>query len=880
MKSLKTQQILTPLLFVKKLYYNNKLSASAKFTLTAIILLIGNLTQAQISKGGLPKSFELGLSDQAIHEIKTPPVNINQLLEEDRERRLDNLPYRFAKPFNVNLNLSNAGQWTNLPDGGRIWRLQVSCRKAVSVNFLYDDFYIPEGGSFFIYTPDRQTILGGFGAHNNRASRKFATSMVKSTSVILEYYEPAYAIGQGAISVGQVSHGYRNLSAVFGLSKEDLAEDLGSAGDCQVNINCSEGNDWQVEKKSVAMIVLDGFAICTGTLINTTAEGCQPYFLTANHCLDSDYDAITNPDASDMVFYWNYERPECNNNGIVPIQTTVGATVIANSGGSAASESSDFALLELIENPADVYDVHFAGWDASGDTGTSGIGIHHPGGDAKKIATHSSIPQSVVSNQYWRIYWDATANGHSVTEGGSSGSALFNSNGQIIGQLYGGFDGGQPNCSDPNADEGDYGKLSYSWENAGATDKRRRLKDLLDPIGGGSITSVQGSRPQTCVAVGNCSIPAFAACGAYEGNIAEGANNHSQHNGDDWMGNEYIYQITPSYSGEMIFTLLNLSEADFGLFLSSSCSPKTTISQGNAKAGGEDEQMSYNVLAGTTYYLIIDAKVATSGAYELLLDCPALPAPCELPEIINCGETIASSNIGTDSEFDNYVGSPYSYTGPEKVFSVNAAVGNLQITVSWADRRNDLDLFLFDVCDANASYLATSAGSSNTESINYNISTAGIYYIIVDGYEGAQSDFDITVNCSSVVVSPKIMLEGTWNDNQAEMRIAENNSELIPLEEPYTDLGYNYVGGGGETTHSSVIATKPIIGWAIVELRDANDPTLVRSSCAALVDKDGNVVESKDGSSPVSFAIASGSYYLAIRFRSHVPVMTASPIAL
>ena len=71
--------------------------------------------------------------------------------------------------------------------------------------------------------------------------------------------------------------------------------------------------------------------------------------------------------------------------------------------------------------------------------------------------------------------WDATANGQSVTEGGSSGSPLFNSSGNIIGQLFGGFAGGQPNCSDPSNDEGDYGRMDVSW-NFGAT-ATRRLSD-------------------------------------------------------------------------------------------------------------------------------------------------------------------------------------------------------------------------------------------------------------------------------------------------------------------------------------------------------------------------------------------------------------------
>lgn len=154
-------------------------------------------------------------------------------------------------------------------------------------------------------------------------------------------------------------------------------------------------------------------------------------------------------------------------------QSTSGATLRAN------NSNSDFALFELTESPlSSNIDVRFNGWDRTTSPTQGGVGIHHPMGDFKKVSTHSMVPSSVVSNKFWRIYWIETANGHSVTEGGSSGSPLFTNNKRIIGQLYGGFIPGNPNCSDPENDESDYGKFSVSWN---GTSPQRRLKDWLDP---------------------------------------------------------------------------------------------------------------------------------------------------------------------------------------------------------------------------------------------------------------------------------------------------------------------------------------------------------------------------------------------------------------
>ncbi|MEM8523200.1 MAG: proprotein convertase P-domain-containing protein [Bacteroidota bacterium] len=445
-----------------------------RFLPLLFLCLMASFSFAQISIGGTPRSWTLNLDDSDLPEVRTPAVDVRAMLEEDEEREQDNMPFRFAKPFPVSYSIDNVGNWTELENGDRIWRLKVTCEQALSVNLLYDNFFIPPGGFYYIYSTDRSEVIGAFGNHNNKDSRQFATAMVHSTSVILEYYEPAAVVGQGMISVSQIGHGYRFFP--------ETDEGLGDAGNCQVNINCSpEGDDWQTVKKSVGRITLNGSELCTGSLINNVENDCRPLFLSANHCFDPTYDAINNPDVPGMLVYWNYERPGCANSGNVPTETTSGATLLANPSVTSDANGSDFALFELDEDPSTEYDVYFAGFNATDNPGNGGVGIHHPRGDAKKIATHTTIPPVVVNNNYWRIFWDATPNGHSVTEGGSSGSGLFDDNGNLIGQLFGGFLGGQPNCSDPANDEGDYGRLFISWDNRGVGDSRRRLQDWLDP---------------------------------------------------------------------------------------------------------------------------------------------------------------------------------------------------------------------------------------------------------------------------------------------------------------------------------------------------------------------------------------------------------------
>ena len=53
-----------------------------------------------------------------------------------------------------------------------------------------------------------------------------------------------------------------------------------------------------------------------------------------------------------------------------------------------------------------------------------------------------------------------------------------------------------------------------------------------------------------------------------------------------------------------------------------------------------------------------------------------------------------------------------------------------------------------------------------------------------------------------------------WFSNDA-LRTAQ----LIPVNEPYTALGYKHIGGGGESVNPSVF-TDAIVDWVFLELNN------------------------------------------------------------
>jgi hypothetical protein len=107
-----------------------------------------------------------------------------------------------------------------------------------------------------------------------------------------------------------------------------------------------------------------------------------------------------------------------------------GATLLTSSAGS------DVALLQLNTTPPASYAVYYSGWDKSGTAPQHSTVIHHPSGDIKKISFDDdpATTGNFGGAQCWHIaMWD-----DGTTEPGSSGSALWNEDHHIIGQLYGG----------------------------------------------------------------------------------------------------------------------------------------------------------------------------------------------------------------------------------------------------------------------------------------------------------------------------------------------------------------------------------------------------------------------------------------------------------
>ncbi|MBU8892816.1 MAG: trypsin-like peptidase domain-containing protein [Bacteroidales bacterium] len=427
-----------------------------------IILLFAFISMVNINAQVITKHVSKGIIENrnnykkysSIKIVKMPSIDVEALLAEDEEEIKLGLPFRFGYSMQVNLNMRNSGNWTEFEDSNRIWTLNIVSKGAYSINLAYDEFYIPEGGQLYIYNMDKTVLQGPITSEYNTHNGNFATDLIQGESIILEYYEPYGVKEKGKIRISKVVHGYKNLfSETTGV--------FGQSDSCNIDVNCPEGQDWEDESNSVAMILVGDNRICSGALINNTCQDFIPYFLTANHCVQGE-------NVGTWTFRFQYKSSTCGGGDDYSYYSYYGASLEAH------NSVSDFALLELNQRPAGYTGITYSGWSRSSAAPSSAVSLHHPTGDVMKISFENNSPiktnyPGFSGDNHWQVIFD-----EGTAEGGSSGGPLYDPNHRIIGQLH----GGNPGCTS-NLNFW-YGSFDVSWY---------LLSDFLDPNNTGAMTT-------------------------------------------------------------------------------------------------------------------------------------------------------------------------------------------------------------------------------------------------------------------------------------------------------------------------------------------------------------------------------------------------------
>ena len=325
-----------------------------------------------------------------------------------------------------------------LDDGMRLWRASVSSPGATGLRLRFKNFSAG-AGQVWVYAPSTSGtphVEGPFSGNGTFGDGDVWTGIIPGSELVIEYLEVSHSSASlvPPFKIDSIVHLWETLETAHS------PEVLGIAASCEFDVTCYP--NYQTTAPGVVLlsyVAADGNPFtCSGSMINTRSGSHKPYLLTAHHCISTD------AEAKSLATYFYYQSLTCN--GVVPplanLPKVLGGTYLVG----APVELGDYSLVLLSGTPPGVV-VTFLGWNVAGlNIGDATVGIHHPNFSWKRISAGirtTDLTETITAengqtatapaNLYYRITL-----GLGRTEGGSSGSPLLNTSGQILGTLTAG----------------------------------------------------------------------------------------------------------------------------------------------------------------------------------------------------------------------------------------------------------------------------------------------------------------------------------------------------------------------------------------------------------------------------------------------------------
>jgi hypothetical protein len=410
------------------------------------VLLLGAPLAAQLTRPGTPVSRTTSLVSE-VPVAQAPAPELARYLAEDADvvASGEMAPYRYGAVIAMNVGMEEHGVWEDVPGTGElVWRLEIQSPGAYSLGLLFAEFDLPAGAEVYLSHPTSSEVLGAYTESNEKPHGRLAIQPYPGDRVVVEYVQPAGVAETPRLQLEHVVHDYRDVYATVFPALQ------ARANPCLIDVNCSEGDPYQDIKRSVIRIQTSG-VLCSGSILNNTAEDGTPYMLTAHHC--GNY--------TDGTFLFGYEIPDCGTGSASATNFLSGSTRLAQ------DDPYDSQLYVLDETPPASFKPYYAGWGRGSTPSAPAVSISHPAGLPKKIAIDEDPP--IDTGTFFAVTWE-----DGIVLGGSSGSPLFNHNKRVIG----------PACCVTNFTCGiqqtNYGKFYKFYA-------RNTLSQWLDPLGTGTV---------------------------------------------------------------------------------------------------------------------------------------------------------------------------------------------------------------------------------------------------------------------------------------------------------------------------------------------------------------------------------------------------------
>ena len=253
-------------------------------------------------------------------------------------------------------------------------------------------------------------------------------------------------------------------------------------------------------------------------------------------------------------------------------------------------------------------------------------------------------------------------------------------------------------------------------------------------------------------------------------------------------------------------------------------------------------------------------------------------------DVWNCDlSTIDLSNL-TALKFLNVDGNALTTLD----FSNNSLLGSVSIShnplIGTLDVSMLSSLTIFQATDTDLEGINLQNGNNSNMSFINLLINDDLSCVLVDDADYSTTNWTLVesgtsfneVSCSATdfTLAIKVYLQGALlNPNTGEESLMRDDlrvANLLPTTSPYSD---------GLTCDASVFTTtgdNAIVDWIWVELRDENDNSLSSYGRSALLQRDGDIVD-VDGTSTMNYSTINDTYYVAVKHRNHLGIMSVIP---
>lgn len=131
-----------------------------------------------------------------------------------------------------------------------------------------------------------------------------------------------------------------------------------------------------------------------------------------------------------------------------------------------------------------------------------------------------------------------------------------------------------------------------------------------------------------------------------------------------------------------------------------------------------------------------------------------------------------------------------------------------------------------------------------------------------------------------ISLQTRALLQGPYRADTGLMQDNLRELGLLPMTQPYNKSPFNYAGSEQLNLDLAMVTGKDaVVDWVLVEIRAPNESTILASK-AALIQRDGDIVDPVTGSRSLNFKLEAGDYWVSLRHRNHLGVRTSQVLAL